>query len=163
MKRASLILRLISLALLFGGSSAIVFAAIILVKAAQAHGIAITEAATANAPIFISYAKVALGAGFALLIAEALDYAARQKITKLTLLRYTSSILCIIATIIFSLGLTPAMEQLLVELNGIHPAQAINNAQSIFHHLHHIARIVFGGVIVFALASLIFSGCGEKN
>ena len=43
------ILRTISLAMLFGGSVAIVFAAIVLVHAAKAHGVPIAEAAARNA------------------------------------------------------------------------------------------------------------------
>ncbi len=45
MSKASQILRLISLALLFGGSAAVVFVAVVLVKAAKANGVPVEEAA----------------------------------------------------------------------------------------------------------------------
>ncbi len=146
---AGRILRTISLALLFGGSIGIVFAAVILVKAAKQAGIPVEEAAAANAPVFIQFSKVALGAGIGLLLGESLDYAFRRKWTKLTLVQYTSSLLCVASTMIFTFGIVPPMERLLPVI------KSDQTAHKVFHELHESSRIVFGGTISLALLSLI--------
>lgn len=143
------ILRTISLAMLFGGSVAIVFAAIVLVKAATAKGIPVPEAAATNAPVFIHYAKINLGFGILLLVGEGLDYAKRRLWNKATMAQYVCSLLCVSSTMVFALGIVPGMEALL-------PMMANNpTAQADFHKLHETSRIVFGTTIVLALASLI--------
>jgi hypothetical protein len=143
------ILRTISLALLFGGSAAVVFAAITLVKAAKAHGVPVHEAAAANAPVFIHYAKINLGAGIVLLIGEALDYAKRRLWNRATMAQYACSILCVISTMIFALAIVPPMERLLPEI------AKNETAQQEFDSLHKTSQMVFGATILLALASLI--------
>lgn len=149
LKKLAAVLRLICLALLFGGSASIVFAAIVLVKTAVAAGIPQAEAAAANAPIFIHFAKVALGAAIGLLAAEALDFAMQANKSKATLVRYTASFAAVATTMVFALGLTPMMAELL-------PAVATNpTAHEDFHKLHELSRMVFGSTILFALISLL--------
>lgn len=159
MKKLAAVLRLISLAILFGGSASIVFAAIVLVKTAVAAGVPQAEAAAANAPIFIHFAKVALGAAIGLLAAEAMDFATRSNKNKKDYIRYGASFASIAATMVFSLGLTPMMSELL-------PAIASNpTAHEDFHKLHELSRLVFGGTIFFALVSLIMPvfSCEAKS
>lgn len=143
------ILRTISLAILFGGSVAIVFAAITMVKAAQAEGIATAEAAARNAPIFIQYAKINLVCGILLLLGEALDYAKRRMWNKLTIAQYACSLLCVVSTMIFAFAIVPPMER---DLPNI---KTNEQARQAFHNLHEVSRGVFGATIVLALASLI--------
>jgi Domain of unknown function (DUF4149) len=142
------ILRTLSLAILFGGSAAVVFSAIVLVKAAQAKGIPVPQAAAANAPVFIHYAKVNLGAGILLLVGEALDYAKRGAWTKLTIAQYACSLLCVATTMIFAFYFAPTMAELLPNIKDA-------AVQTQFHQLHEGSRAVFGGTILLALASLI--------
>ncbi len=143
------ILRTISLAILFGGSVATVIGAIVLVKAAKAHGVEVPEAAARNAPLFLTYANVNLGAGVALLIGESLDYAKRRLWNPLTMAQYACSLLCVATTMVFGLGIAPQMAELL-------PSIATNEtAHQAFQELHHTSQIVFGATIVLALASLI--------
>jgi hypothetical protein len=149
MKLFSTILRLISLSILFAGSASIVFAAVTLVKAATAQGVPVAQAAANNAPIFIHYARVALGASIFLLFSEGLSVALNSSRTMLTKARYASSLLCVAAVMIFSLGITPAMEQL-------QPAIATDEkAHAEFTKLHESSRIVFGASIFLALVSLL--------
>jgi len=157
--RASGLLRALALAILFGGSGAIVFAAVVLVKAAQAQGVPATEAATANAPVFIQFSRVLLGAGVALLVAEALDFAQRRSTTRLAVLRYTASLLCVATTMIFALGIVPPMAELLPIMKSARAdtAEARQTRESVhasFRRLHEISRIVFGSTILLALISL---------
>ncbi|MBX9771893.1 MAG: hypothetical protein K2X29_11005 [Candidatus Obscuribacterales bacterium] len=149
LKKLAAVVRLICLALLFGGSASIVFTAIVLVKTAVAAGVPQAEAAAANAPIFINFAKVALGAAIALLAAESLDFATQTNKSKSTLIRYAASFASIATAMVFALGLTPLMAELL-------PAIATNpTAHEDFHKLHELSRLVFGGTILFALISLV--------
>lgn len=143
------ILRTLSLAILFGGSAAIVFAAMTLVKFGKAHGMTSAEAAFNNAPLFIQYSKVLLVAAVVLLIGEALDFAKRRDWSKLTIAQYTTSLLCVITAMVFSLGFVPPMELLLPDL------KSDARAHEMFVQLHETSRIVFGGTILFALASLL--------
>lgn len=132
------IARTLSLVMLSGGSAAIVFAAVVLVKAATAKGIPVAEAATANAPLFIAYSRVALGSAIVLLIAEAIDLATNKNKTKLTNIRYASSLICAIAAFGFALGIVPPLEELLPMI-ATDPA-----AHEKFHKLHEMSRMVFG-------------------
>lgn len=149
MQTASRILRLIALAILSGGSSAIVFAAIVLVKAAVAQGTPVSEAATANAPIFIQYARVAAGAGAALAVAELIAYLSSQNKSKLDYLRYLASLGCLISVCTYSFGIVPQMEQLLPDI------KTVQEAHEQFHRLHEISRAVFGAGILAAFLSLL--------
>jgi hypothetical protein len=143
------ILRTVALAILFGGSTAIVFAAITLVRhAVDTEGITRAEAAARNAPIFIGYAKINLACAFALLIGEALDYAKRRTWNKGTIAQYTCSLLCVITTMIFALGIVPPMAELLPHLKEV-------SAHEKFQQLHHVSQPLFGGTIILALISLI--------
>lgn len=144
----SKLLRTISLAILFGGSSAIVFAAIVLVKAAQANGIPTAEAAAANAPVFIHFSKVALGSAVALLLAEILDVLCSVK-TRLVLARYLTSAVCVISAIIFALAIVPPLAALLPVIN------TDPTAHKSFEEMHQLSRAVFGVTIFSALLSLI--------
>lgn len=143
------ILRTIALAILFGGSIATIIAAVTLIKAAQAQGVSVAEATARNAPVFISYAKVNLGAGILLLIGEALDFAKRRMWTKMTIAQIMCSMLCVGTTMIFALGIVPPMEALMPRM----AADAAAYAE--FHALHKVSQAVFGGTIILALASLI--------
>jgi hypothetical protein len=142
------ILRTISLAMLFGGSVAIVIAAITLVNAAKANGVPVPEAAAANAPVFITYSKINLAFGLLLMIGEGLDYANRRLWNKATIAQYACSLLCVASTMIFALGIVPPMERLLPHLKE-------ETAQKEFHHIHETSRAVFGATILLALTSLI--------
>jgi hypothetical protein len=143
------ILRTVSLAILFGGSVAIVFAAIVLVTAAKAKGVPVAEAAAVNAPVFITWAKVNLGCGIVLLIGEALDFARRKVWNKPTVAQYICSLICVGATMVFALGIVPPMERLLPSLHTSEVAQAE------FHKMHEGSRAVFSVTILTALASLL--------
>lgn len=143
------ILRTVSLAMLFGGSVAIVFAAIVLVNAAKAKGIAVADAAATNAPVFITYAYVNLAFGILLLIGEALDYAKRRLWTNITKAQYAASLLCVVSTMIFALAIVPPMERLLPTV------RTDKQAEAQFQQLHNVSRTVFGTTIVLALISLL--------
>ncbi|MBX9692672.1 MAG: hypothetical protein K2Z81_09835 [Cyanobacteria bacterium] len=150
MSKVNKILRLVSLSILFGGSAAVVFVAVILVKAAVAKGIPVSQAAATNAPAFIEFSKVAAGAAIALLIAEAINFATQAK-SKLTNARYIASFLCVVATFVFAFAIVPPMKALQPYI-GDDEAKAQE-----FHKLHEVSRGVFGGTILFALFALAFS------
>jgi hypothetical protein len=141
-------LRTISLALLFGGSSAIVFAAIVLVKAAQAKGVPVPEAAAANAPVFIHFSKIALGSALVLLLSEVIDLFTAEK-TKLTVARYATSAVCIVSACVFALVIVPPLDALLPVIN------TDPTAHKSFHDMHELSRAVFGVTIFSALLSLV--------
>lgn len=143
------ILRLIALSLLSGGSTAVVFAAVTLVKAATAAGVPIQEAATANAPIFINYAKIATGASAALLISLLIDLRSGGLKGALNLACMASSLACIIAASIYSFAIVPPMEKLLPQI------KTVAASYEEFHRLHELSRAVFGASIAFAYLSLI--------
>jgi len=157
MQKVSEILRLIALALLFGGSSAVVFVAITLVKWQTAAGIPVAEAAANNAPAFIEYAKVVTGAAIMLLAAEAIDFSAikrglKQK-TKMTFARYGVSAVCAITAFVFSFAIMPPMKEL-------QPLMKTDEAKAQeFRKLHEVSRAVFGATILFALISLLMPAC----
>jgi hypothetical protein len=143
------VLRTISLSILFGGSLAIVFAAIVLVHAFKSQGLSGVDAAATNAPVFITYAKVNLAFGILLLVGEALDYATRKIWNPATAAQYACSLLCVVSTMIFALAVVPPMERLLPQL------KEQQEARQQFHQLHDVSRTVFGATIGFALASLL--------
>lgn len=149
MPRISNILRLIALSILFGGSLSIVFAAITLVKAAEAQGIPVLQAATTNAPVFIQFSKISLGAGFILLLAEGLDYASHRRLNKMLIARYAASLLCTASTMVFALGIVPPMQELSTAMKS-NP-----QAHEEFKKLHEVSRMVFGTTILLALISLL--------
>ncbi|MBX9724438.1 MAG: DUF4149 domain-containing protein [Candidatus Obscuribacterales bacterium] len=149
MQTFSKIMRLISLSLLTGGSAAVTFTAIVLVKAAVAHGVSVSEAATANAPIFLSYSKVAMGAAVILAIAELIDFSSLKVKTRLDHVRYASSLLAIACVAVFTFGIVPPMESLLPDI------KTVTEAREQFHHLHELSRAIFGTSMLFAFVSLL--------
>lgn len=149
MQILSRILRQISLALLSGGSTAIVFSAITLVKAATAKGIPVAEAAATNSPLFIQYSKVAFVAAAILIVAELLGFLKNASKTKLDYAQLACSLACFVAVCVFSFGIVPPMEQLLPDLGKV------EEARQRFHDLHKISEKVFGASILFAYISLI--------
>lgn len=152
----SKVIRNLSLALLSGGSAAIVFAAIVLVKAATAHGVPVAEAAATNAPIFIHYGKIALAAAVLLAVAELLDFMRSARKSKLDYLRYGCDIVCIIAVGVYALGIVPPMERLLPDIKNV------KEAHEQFRQLHEFSRAVFGTSILMAFISLILP-CFKKD
>lgn len=153
MQKTSEILRLISLSILFGGSAAVVFVAIVLVKAAVAQGVPAHEAAGINAPAFIQFAKVVAGAAVMLLIAEGLGFVAIQKglveKTKTTFPRLGASLICAVTAFIFAFAIVPPMDE-------IRPLIKTDEAKAAeFKKLHDVSRGVFGATILFALISLV--------
>ena len=155
------ILRLISLAMLSGGSTAIVFAAITLVNAAKAQGIEVHKAAAANAPVFIEYSKVALVFAVCLVISEAMeikgDLSRLEKKSRWPMARYFASTICAIATFIFCLGIVPPMEEVRVHMKTDEAAKLE------FDRLHSASRMVFATSIVFALVSLILPVLSSRS
>lgn len=160
MQKTSEILRLISLSILFGGSTAVVFVAIVLVKAAEAQGMPKAEAAGINAPAFIQFAKVVAGAAVALIAAEALHFAAIKKglveKTKTTLPRLAASLICIATAFVFAFAIVPPMDELrtLIKTDEVKAAE--------FKKLHDASRGVFGATILFALVSLVLPVFGSS-
>ena len=147
------ILRLISLAMLFGGDAAIVFAVITLVHVAVANGVPRNEAAAANAPIFIEFAKVAAVFAFTLVVAEAVeikgDLKNLEKKKRWPMARYFASVICAVATFIFAFAIVPPMKELLPSL------KTNPDAKAQFDKMHETSRLIFSTTIVFALASLV--------
>ncbi len=143
------ILRITSLAILFAGSAAIVFAAITLVKMGQAKGLSISEAATVNAPIFLQFSKIAAGAAVLLLLSEAIDSFYTVKFTQNKIIQYIATALCCLCAFNFAFVIAPEMEHLL--------PYVVSNAdiQKSFHNLHEISRLVFAGTIFFAWMSIV--------
>lgn len=161
MIKLSEILRLLSLAILFGGGAAVVFVAVVLVKAAREAGVEVSEAAARNAPAFIQFAKVSAVCAFSLLLAEGLDMASiargAKKKSKLILTRYATSMACVIATFGFAFAITPPMERLLPTI------KSDTTAAAEFHHLHQVSRGVFGAAILFACFSLVLPVFAKKE
>ncbi|MBX9688037.1 MAG: DUF4149 domain-containing protein [Candidatus Obscuribacterales bacterium] len=156
MKTTGKVLRSVSLAVLSGGSAAIVFSAIVLVKAATAKGIPVAEAAAVNAPIFIHYAKVALGASILLGLSELIDFQSNTQKSKLDTARYLSSFLCIISMLVYALAIVPPMAALLPDI------KTVAAAHQQFQHLHEVSRAVFGAGILFAFISVLLP-CFKKD
>jgi hypothetical protein len=142
------VFRLIALAILCGGSSAIVFAAVTFVHFAQAEGMTIAQAAQYNAPVFISFSKVALAAASVLLVTELLDFfvfAKRALVNKISL---AAGLLCFLSCFVFAVQIVPSMEELRPKMR-----QEVS-AYEAFQSLHHISQLVFAASIAFALVSL---------
>ncbi|MBY0358768.1 MAG: DUF4149 domain-containing protein [Candidatus Obscuribacterales bacterium] len=161
MHTLSTVLRTVALALLSGGSAAIVFSAIVLVKAATAQGVPLAEAAANNAPLFLQYGKVALGAAVLLALGEIGSFTAQKPNNKLAFARLLSSVICIICAFAFALVIVPPMEQLLPSI------KTMASAQEDFHKLHEISRAIFGASILCAFISLLLpifeKNCSNKN
>lgn len=159
MKKIAEASRLISLAVLFGGSAAVVFVAIVLVRAAKADGVEVAEAAFRNGPAFIQFGKVAAGAAIVLLISEVSHFLSltNKSLNKTRLLRYGSSFLCATTALIFAFGIVPPMEALLPDI------KTDQAAHEKFHGLHETSRAVFGASIVFALLSLVTPPLGKRE
>ena len=149
MIKLSYILRVISLAILFGGSIAVVVSAITLVKAAQAHGVPTSEAATANVPMFLVFSNMVMVSGFVLLAAESIDYAKHRVINNLLAVRYGASLLCSIATIILCFAIVPPMKEM---LGSVH-----SSAQTfeVWQTFHKSSQIAFSVIVLSALVSLV--------
>lgn len=161
MSKFARILRLISLAMLFGGSTAIVFSAVTLIGAAKAQGIPAAEAAATNAPLFLEFSKIALIFAITLVVAEAIeikgDLKSLEKGTKWRMARYFASIVCAICTFIFALAIVPQMQDLI----GLIKTDEAAKLQ--FQKLHEASRMIFSGTIVFALASLVLPVISAKR
>jgi len=143
------VLRVVSLAMLCAGSMGFVFAAVSGVKAAEKNGIPVAEAAAANAPVFILYAKGALVLCIFLLFVEFLDYWFNRKLDTARKLRFGSSAACFVSAAILAVAIVPRMEQLLPDL------QTNEEIHSEFRGLHNQSRVVVSGVILFAFASIV--------
>jgi Domain of unknown function (DUF4149) len=141
-------LRLIVVSILFAGSAAIVFAAITLVKAAVKDGLTVSQAAAANAPIFVGFSNVVLVASLVLVVCEWGHFRRTKQPGRIDYARYVASFLCFVCTIIFSLALIPNMESLRPTMKN--DTAAFQD----FTRLHNVSRMVFGGTILFALLSL---------
>lgn len=161
MAKLSLILRLISLSFLFGGSATTVFVAIILVKAAEANGMPNAEAAAINAPAFIQFAKVVAVAAIGLLVSEFIDlyimHREKKKVPMLTRLKVLSSAFCFVATFAFSFVIVPPMDELRTQIK----TDVAKKEE--FDKLHKMSRMVFGGTILFALLGLILQGVEPRT
>jgi len=153
MQKLSEILRLISLAVLSAGSAAVVFVAVTLVKTQHAQGVPISEAAAANAPAFIQFAKVATGAAIVLLVSEAMGFLALQKglvaKSKVTFGRMGASLLCAVAAFVFAFVFVPPMSELQPQMKN---DQAKYEE---FQKLHKGSQGVFGATILLAFIALI--------
>jgi hypothetical protein len=142
--------RVIALSILFGGSSAIVFAAITFVRTARLHGMSVSQAASYNAPIFLAYSKIVLAAAIILVISELVEYCLAQGKPLLSqTIRYGAEVGCFAATLVFSLAIVPAMEKLMPQLTES------SAAYDAFQKLHHWSELYFAGMILFALISLV--------
>ncbi len=158
MRKISEILRLVSLSVLFGGSAAVVFVAVVLVKSQTAQGVEQSVAAAQNAPAFIEFAKVVAGAAVVLLIAEglALKDSLKEK-AKLTYARLGAVLVCVATAFVFSFVIVPPMKEL-------QPLMKTDQSKAEeFHKLHNVSRGVFGATILFALLSLILPVCATRG
>ncbi|MBU6450562.1 MAG: DUF4149 domain-containing protein [Cyanobacteria bacterium REEB67] len=156
------ILRLISLAMLFGGGTATVFAAITLINAAKAHGVDALDAAATNAPVFIEFAKVAGIFAITLVIAEAIEikgdlHNLEGRNHKWRMGRYFASIVCAVCTFIFSFAIVPQMSTAMQTMKTNEAAHAE------FDKMHKLSRMIFGGAIAFALVSLVIPALGGRK
>jgi hypothetical protein len=135
----------------------IIFSAITVVKAAQAQGMGIPEAATLNAPVFILFSKIALGAAFVLLLGESLAYAAERRMTKLDIARCATSVITIACAMVFGLMFVPPMQDLLPTMKAESQAhlQTETPAHVEFRKLHEGSRGVFAVMMLGALLSLL--------
>jgi hypothetical protein len=142
------VFRVVSLAILCAGSMGFVFAAVTGVKSAEERGIPVAQAATANAPVFVEYAKAALVLCIFLLFLELLGYAFNRKLDMARKLRFGTSAACFTAAAFLALAIVPRMEQLIPEI------QNKEDSRAEFHGLHNQSRVVVSAIILFAFASI---------
>ncbi len=157
MLRLSYILRTLSLALLFGGCIAVTVSAIALVTAAKAHGVTAAVAATANAPMFITFSSLMLGCAIALFIGEVLDLVIHKKMTKLTITRFAASAIAFTACFILSFAIVPPMKAMIGEIHESEQTEAT------WKTFHESARIVFGIIILSSMTALCVPGFEKRN
>ncbi len=149
MLNLSQILRVLALSILFGGSSSIVFVAVSLVKEAKARGIPASEAATANAPIFLQFATLILVCAIVLGLARLVLFAKDKTRNLASNLALASDSICVILGIALCLVIIPPMKELLPQI------AANADAHARFHSLHEQSRLFFGGIILLSLVSLV--------
>ncbi len=149
--------RLLALSIIFGGSVAIVFVVINIAKEGHAAGLDTATIGLANAPLFIHFSKLALGAAIVLLVSEIADFFTNPEKSKCTFARYATSAASAILVIVFALGLTAPMADLLPKLK----TDAEVGAK--FDKLHHISQPVLGAAIALAIASIAMSGKRKKS
>jgi sterol desaturase/sphingolipid hydroxylase (fatty acid hydroxylase superfamily) len=127
----------------------IIVSAITVVRAAQTQGMSIPEGAALNAPVFILFSKIALGAAFGLLLGESLAYAAERRMTKLDMARAATSVITMVCAMVFAFVFVPPMQDLLPRVK----TDAAAHAE--FHKLHESSRGVFSVMMLSALLSLL--------
>lgn len=149
--------RLLALALIFGGAIAVVFVAVTQVRIAKADGVDVAVAAFNNAPLFIHYSKLALGAGIILLVAEVADFFTTKVKSKCDLARYACSSLSAGLVLFFALSVVPPMSDLLPKIKTDEAAHAE------FTKLHKISQPVLGIAVFLAMASLALSTGKSKK
>lgn len=154
------IVRSLALAVLFAGSGAVVFAAVVLVKAATAAGVPVAAAAASNAPVFIHFGKVALAFAVLLVAAECVDLFGGGKKTLVMKARFCLSGMAAVLAMVYSLVIVPPMEQLLPQIN------TLAAAHEEFQRLHELSRLVFGSSILASLLALVataWEGAATKS
>ena len=157
MLRLSYILRMISLAILSGGCIAVTVSAIALVTAAKAHGVTAAVAATANAPMFITFSSLMLGCAVVLLIGEVLDLLITKNMTRLTCTRFAASALSITACFILSFAIVPPMKAMIGEIHNS------EQTESTWKTFHESSRIIFGIIILSSLTALCVPGFEKRR
>ncbi len=146
--------RLICLAILSGGAAMVTVVAVTLVKNAIAvEQITTAEAAFRNGPAFVKYGQIAMIVASVLFVTELGDIMMRHHDTnrwaKRMIMRYASSLACIVAMFTFNLGFAKPMEKLMPEIRTNEAAHAE------FDTLHQCSRVVFGIGILFGFVSLV--------
>lgn len=149
--------RLLALSIIFGGSVAIVFVVINNAREGRAAGLDQATIGLANAPLFIHFSKLALGAAIALIVSEVADFFTNPEKSKCTFARYGTSTLSAIFVLFFALGLTAPMADMLPQLKS----DAEVGAK--FDKLHKISQPVLGAAIALAIASIAMSGKRKKT
>ena len=157
MLKLSYILRTISLAILGGGCIGVTVSAISLVKAAEAKGVTAAVAATANAPMFITFSSLMLGCAVVLFVGELIDLLVRKKVTKLMATRFAASALAITACFILSFAIIPPMKGMLGEIH------ATEQTEATWKTFHESARIVFGIIILSSMTALCVPGFDKRT
>lgn len=148
--------RLLALSIIFGGSIAIVFVVINIAKEGHAAGLDQATIGLANAPLFIHFSKLAMGAAIALIVSEVADFFTNPEKSKCTFARYGTSVLSAILVLVFALGLTAPMAAMLPQMK----TDAEVGAK--FDKLHHVSQPVLGTAMLLAIASLAMSGRKKK-
>ncbi len=149
--------RLLALSIIFGGSIAIVFVVINNAREGRAAGLDQATIGLANAPLFIHFSKLALGAAIALIVSEVADFFTNPEKSKSTFARYGTSAASAVLVLFFALGLTAPMTDLLPKLKTDAAAEAE------FSKLHKISQPILGTAIALALASIAMSGKRKKT